>query len=75
MMMQQVVDINWEDVLEAIPCFITIVAMPFMYSISEGIAFGIIAYAILNTAAGRRDRVTPLVYILAVVFILKYVLI
>ena len=75
MMMQQVVEINWNDVLEAIPCFITIVAMPFMYSISEGIAFGIISYAILNTIAGKSQKVTPLVYVLAVVFIFKYILI
>ena len=73
--MQQVVEINWNDVLEAIPCFITIVAMPFMYSISEGIAFGIISYAILNTIAGKSQKVTPLVYVLAVVFIFKYILI
>ena len=75
MMMQQVVDINWHDVLEAIPCFITIIMMPFMYSISEGIAFGMSSYAILNTVAGQSKKVTPLVYILAVVFIFKYILI
>lgn len=75
MMMQQVTDINWSDALEAIPCFITIIMMPFMYSISEGIAFGMISYAVLNTLAGQSKKVTPLVYVLAVVFIFKYILI
>ena len=75
MMMQQVTDINWHDALEAIPCFITISVMPFMYSISEGIAYGMISYAVLNTLSGNRKKVTPLVYILAVVFILKYIFI
>ena len=74
-MMQQVTDINWSDVLEAIPGFITIIMMPFMYSISEGIAFGMISYAVLNTLAGQSRKVTPLVYVLAVVFIFKYILI
>jgi AGZA family xanthine/uracil permease-like MFS transporter len=75
MMMQQVNKINWDDMIEAIPCFVTIIAMPFMYSISEGIAFGIISYAVINSACGRFKKVTPLVYILAIVFVLKYVLI
>ena len=46
-----------------------------MYSISEGICFGIISYTILNVAAGKAKQVTPLMYVLSIVFILKYVLI
>ena len=49
--------------------------MAFMYSISEGICFGIISYTILNVAAGKAKQVTPLMYVLSIVFILKYVLI
>jgi AGZA family xanthine/uracil permease-like MFS transporter len=49
--------------------------MAFMYSISEGICFGILSYTVLNVAAGKAKQVTPLMYILTVVFILKYVLI
>ena len=48
LMMQQVTKITWEDMTEAIPAFICIFAMPFMYSISEGIAFGVISYVVLK---------------------------
>ena len=75
LMLQQVTKINWADMLEAVPCFITITAMPFTYSISEGIAFGIISYTVLNAACGRAKGVTPLLWVLSAVFILKYVLI
>ena len=75
LMMQQVSKIEWDNILEAIPAFICIFAMAFMYSISEGICFGIISYTVLNVAAGKAKQVTPLMYILTVVFILKYVLI
>ena len=58
-----------------IPAFICIFAMAFLYSISEGICFGIISYTVLNVAAGKAKQVTPLMYVLTVVFILKYILI
>lgn len=75
LMMQQVVKISWEDPLEAIPAYIAIFAMPFMYSISEGISQGIIAYVVLHIAGGKetRKKITPLMYILAALFILKYI--
>ena len=75
LMMQQVSKIEWDNILEAIPAFICIFAMAFMYSISEGICFGIISYTVLNVAAGKAKQVTPLMYILTLVFILKYILI
>ena len=75
LMMQQVAKIAWDDVLEAIPAFICIFAMAFLYSISEGICFGIISYTVLNVASGKAKQVTPLMYVLTVVFILKYILI
>ena len=75
LMMQQVSKIEWDNVLEAIPAFICIFAMAFMYSISEGICFGIISYTVLNVAAGKAKQVTPLMYVLTLVFILKYILI
>ena len=71
-MMQQVAKIAWNDMLEAIPAFICIFAMPFMYSISEGIAFGVISYVVLHAAAGKAKKITPLMWVLAVLFILKY---
>lgn len=72
LMMQQVVKIPWNDIIEAIPSFICIAIMPFAYSIAEGIAFGIISHTILHVAAGKFRDVTWLMYILTVLFILKY---
>lgn len=75
MMIQQIVKIDFEDIREAIPAFISMIAMPFMYSISEGISLGIISYVVLNLATGRRNRLSPLMYLLSVLFILKYIFI
>ena len=72
-MMQSVAKINWSDMLEAIPAFICIFAMPFMYSISEGISFGVISFVALNAVAGKAKKITPLMWVLAVLFILKYI--
>lgn len=72
-MMQSVAKINWIDMLEAIPAFICIFAMPFMYSISEGISFGVISFVVLNAVAGKAKKITPLMWVLAVLFILKYI--
>ena len=72
-MMQSVAKINWSDMLEAIPAFICIFAMPFMYSISEGISFGVISFVVLNAVAGKAKKISPLMWVLAVLFILKYI--
>ena len=72
-MMQSVAKINWSDMLEAIPAFICIFALPFMYSISEGISFGVISFVVLNAVAGKAKKITPLMWVLAVLFILKYI--
>ena len=75
MMMQQVTKIDFDDLTEAIPAFIAIIAMPFMYSVSEGIAMGVISYVVLNLVSGKKDKLTPLMYVLAVLFVLKYMLV
>jgi len=73
LMMQQVAKIHWtDDVLTAVPAYITIFSMAFMYSISEGICFGVISYTLLHVGMGKGKEVTPLMYILTVLFILKY---
>lgn len=74
LMLQQVTKIDFEDLAEAIPAFITIIAMPFLYSISEGISFGIISYVVIHLVLGKRKNITVLMYILALLFILKYFL-
>lgn len=76
LMMTSIVKIDFNDLTEAIPCFICIIAMPFMYSISDGIAMGIISYVVLNMLTGKKNRkkISVLMYVLAILFILKYVL-
>ena len=75
LMMTSVLKIDFDDYTEAIPSFIAIMAMPFMYSISEGIAMGIISYVIIKFATGKRKEISPLMIVLAILFVLKYVLI
>ncbi len=74
-MLTNVVNINFSDISEALPCYICIAAMPFFYSISEGISMGVISYVALNLLTGRtkEKKISILMYVLAVLFILKYI--
>lgn len=72
-MMSSVVKINFEDMSEAIPAFLTILFMPLAYSISEGIAVGVISYTLINLICGKFKKLTPLMYVLTVLFICKYI--
>lgn len=74
-MLGAVTDINLSDPTEGIPAFICIAAMPFFYSISEGISMGVISYAVINLLTGNRKKISIVMYILAILFILKYLLI
>ncbi len=73
-MLSNVTAIDFNDMGEAIPCYICILAMPFFYSISEGIAMGVISYVVLNTVTGKakEKKISLLMYILAILFVLKY---
>lgn len=62
-----------ENMIKAIPAYLCILAMPLFYSISEGISIGIISYVVLHLVSGKAKEVKPLMYILAVLFILKYI--
>ena len=75
LMVSSVTEIRFDDdnLTEAIPAYIAIIAMPLFYSISEGISLGIISYVVLNLLTGKGKKVKPLMYILAVLFILKYI--
>ncbi|MBQ9708637.1 MAG: NCS2 family permease [Firmicutes bacterium] len=64
---------NKIDITDAIPCYLCIIAMPLFYSISEGISIGCISYVIIKLACGKSKEITPLMYVLAVLFILKYI--
>ena len=73
-MLTNVVNIDFNDVSEALPCYICIGAMPFFYSISEGISMGVISYVVLNVMTGKakEKKISLLMYVLAVLFVLKY---
>lgn len=74
-MFSSMLNIDFSDLSEAIPAFIAAVAMPFTYSISEGISMGIISYVVINLASGsyRYKKISVLVHVLAVIFVLKYI--
>ncbi len=72
-MMTPIKDIDFSDFTEAIPAFLTITMMPFAYSIAEGIVFGMISYVLLKVLTGKFKDVSILMYILAVIFILKLI--
>lgn len=73
LMVSTVVSIDFDDFTESIPAYLCLLAMPLMYSISEGIAIGIISYVIINVVCGKSKKITPLMYILSVLFICKYI--
>ena len=77
LMLTSVTKIDFNDLTEAIPAFIAIIAMPFLYSISEGISMGVISYVIINVVTGKakEKKISVLMYVLAVLFILKYIFI
>lgn len=74
-MLTNVSNIDFGDIAEALPCYICIIAMPFFYSISEGISMGVIAYVVLNLITGKAKdkKISVLMYVLAILFILKYI--
>lgn len=72
LMISEVLEIDFHDLSEAIPAYLCIIGMPLFYSISEGIAIGIISYVVINLTIRRENKITPLMYVLAILFILKY---
>lgn len=74
-MIGSVTEIDFSEAAEGIPAFICIAAMPFFYSISEGIAMGIISYTVINLISGRTKKLNPMLFILTVLFLMKYILI
>ena len=75
LMFSTITEIKFADsnFTEAIPAYLCIIAMPLFYSISEGISIGVISYAIINLICGKKKNINPIMYVLAVLFILKYV--
>ena len=62
-----------DNLSEIVPAYLCIIAMPLFYSISEGICIGVLSYVVLQTATGKAKKVGPLMYVLAILFVLKYV--
>ena len=75
LMMEQVKNIPFDDFSESIPAFVCMIMMPLTYSISNGILIGMITYVLMNMICGKFKKLSPAIYILAILFILKYILI
>ena len=73
LMMEPIKNIPWDDYSESLPAFICLISMPLTYSISNGILLGMIAYVLMNLICGNHKKITPMMYILAVLFVLKYI--
>ena len=75
MMMPSIKRIHWEDYCKSIPAFITIIMMPVAYSISDGILIGVISYVVTHAIAGRFKEISIPMWVLAVLFVLRYIFI
>ena len=73
LMVTAIVDIKFDDLTEAVPAYLCLIAMPLMYSISEGIAIGVISYVVINLFCGKSKKITPLMYVLTILFVAKYI--
>ncbi len=73
LMVSSIIKVDFDNLSEAIPAYLCMLAMPLAYSISEGIAIGVISYVAVNVCCGKAKKVTPLMYVLAVLFICKYI--
>ena len=73
LMVSSVIKVDFADLTEAIPAYLCMLAMPLMYSIAEGISIGVISFVVINLLCGKSKKITPLMYVLAVLFICKYI--
>ncbi len=75
LMVEPIINISWDDFSESIPAFVCMIMMPLTYSISNGILLGMIAYVLMNMICGNFRKITPAMYIMAILFILKFIFI
>lgn len=73
LMVSSVIKVDFSDLTEAVPAYLCMLAMPLMYSIAEGIAMGVVSYVVINLLCGKAKKITPLMYVLAILFICKYI--
>src|ERR671920_2508872 len=74
LMIAQIKNLTWDDMSLVIPAFLTIALMPFTYSITNGIGAGVVSYVLLRTAVGRRRDVHPLMWVIAALFLVYFLL-
>ena len=72
LMMRELIEIDWDDITEATPAALTALAMPFTYSIANGLAFGFISYVVLKLATGRVSGIHPATWLVAILFIIRF---
>ncbi|NLJ94438.1 MAG: NCS2 family permease [Clostridiaceae bacterium] len=72
LMLSTILKIDFNNITEAVPAYIALISMPFFYSIAEGISFGIISYVFINLLTGNSKKISPLMYVLTIIFILRY---
>ncbi|MDK2897264.1 MAG: adenine/guanine/hypoxanthine permease [Candidatus Atribacteria bacterium] len=75
LMMEPILSIDFREITEALPAFLAIVLMPLTYSISEGLIFGVLSYTIINLLAGKYRKISPVMYILSAIFIIRYLVV
>jgi len=73
LMLRELVDIDWEDATESVPAIVTVLMMPFTYSIANGLAFGFISYAVLKLLTGRAREVRWIIWLIAALFLFKFI--
>ena len=73
-MIGNILKIDFSDFTEGLPAFLAIIMMPLSYSIANGIVFGIVSYAIIKLITGKGKQVSLVVYILAIIFVLRYII-
>jgi AGZA family xanthine/uracil permease-like MFS transporter len=74
MMMSSILDVDFNDFSECIPAYITMIVMPLAYSISDGIMLGLISYVVLNGLTGKFKKISIMMWVLAILFVLRYIL-
>jgi AGZA family xanthine/uracil permease-like MFS transporter len=75
LMMRELLDVEWDEITEAAPAALTALMMPFTYSIANGLAFGFISYAVLKTLTGRFRDVHPATWLVAILFVIRFVMV
>ena len=73
LMMQAAKDIDWADLSEGVPAFLTVILMPLTFSIANGVSFGVIAYCAIKLVGGEGKKVSPILYVVALLLIARYV--